>query len=302
MKPHEKEVLQRVENLITDFQAHVRNAESEKNKKEEDTLVYGLRMIVALANMIINHEPIFTIEPWHSVSNDPPLAAPGEMLLRARDYKGVALEPYPAIMAFYKTDYTPRIDTVLFLAALNQFAESDEKQASINISARSLRDADFVKATAGRIEELELPSDRQVIIEIHESAPHLAMSRQVLEIYQALDVRFAIDDVGLNLNDVMRLAEFEGLAQFVKIDRHAVCAPPGAPNTLDKVMPFVRTLMPGVTAVAEGVRDAKHALEIRRQFPDIHYVQGMHLSPNRRIFAKSLADVQAQEAGGAKQA
>lgn len=289
MKPHEREVLQRVENLITDFQAHVRAAE---NHKDEDLLVYGLRMIVSLANMIINQEPLFTIEPWHSVSADPPLAAPGEMLLRARDYKGVALEPYPAIMAFYKTDYTSRIDTVLFLAALNQFSESDEKQVSINISARSLRDADFVKATAARIENLELPSDRQVIIEIHESAPHLAMSRQVLEIYQALDVRFAIDDVGLNLNDVMRLAEFEGLAQFIKIDRHAVCAPPGAANALDKVMPFIRTLMPGVTAVAEGVRDARHALEIRAQYPDIHYVQGMHLPPNRRIFAAAFAEVQ----------
>lgn len=282
---HDKELLRRIEELITGFQRHVQDAQG---SAQEADLVYALRVLAALANMILQQEDVFGIEPWHVISDDAPLSCPGEMLLRVRDYKGAFMAPYPAIMAFYNNGYTAQIDGILFLAALDQFERSNEKQVSINISARSLRDPDFVKSTLERLESLDLSGGRKIIIEIHESTPHLSMSRQVLELYRVLDVDFAIDDVGLNMNDVMRLAEFEGVAGFVKIDRHCVCAGPGDANALDHVMSFVRTLMPDAVAVAEGVKDTVHAHRISRLHKDILYVQGLYLPAERTRFQKNF--------------
>ena len=251
--------------------------------------------------MVLRQDDVFCIEPWHIVSPHAPLSMPGEMLLRVKDFKGQAMAPYPAIMAFYENGYTAQIDGILFLAALGQYERMYkaglEKQVSINISARSLRDSDFVKCTLERLESLDLASDQKIIIEIHESSPHLSMSRQVLELYKLLGVGFAIDDVGLNMNDVLRLADFEGLAEFVKIDRHSVCAAPEDSNSLQQVMSFLRTLMPDAVAVAEGVKDEKHAAEVFEDFPDILYVQGLYLTGDREKFKLNYYNAQAARAG-----
>ena len=290
--PYDKELLKRIEDLIRSFQRHVADAQGAEN---EDELVYALRVLVSLANMVLQKRDVFVIEPWHIISQYAPLSCPGEMLLRVRDHKGEAMAPYPAIMAFYNNGYTAQIDGILFLAALGQFANSDEKQVSINISARSLRDSDFVKCTLGRIESLDLASDQKIIIEIHESTPHLTMSRQVLELYKTLGVGFAIDDIGLNMNDVLRLADFEGLAEFVKIDRHAVNAEADAANALSQVMSFVRTLMPEAVAVAEGVSSETQAHQISKAYPDIQYVQGLYLPSERATFKENFRMVGAFE-------
>ncbi len=293
---YDTDLLRRIENLIRSFQKHVSDAEG---KQSEEQMVYALRTLVALANMVLKQQDVFGIEPWHIISPYAPLSMPGEMLLRVKDFKGEPMPPYPAIMAFYDNGFTAQIDAILFLAALEQFdrmrKEGTEKQLSINISARSLRDSDFVKATLARLESLQLNSDEKIIIEIHESSPHLSMSRQVLELYKALDVGFAIDDVGLNMNDVLRLAEFEGLAEFVKIDRHSVCAQDGQANALAQVMSFVRTLMPDVVAVAEGVKSEAHAFEIAQDYPDIQYVQGLYLTSDRETFKNNYYSVDASE-------
>ena len=290
-KEHDKALLKRIENLIQAFQKHVKDSEGQPH---EEQVVYGLRALVSLANMIIQQQDVFGIEPWHIISPDAPLSMPGEMLLRVKDYKGELMPPYPAIMAFYEHGYTAEIDGILFLAALGQFEHSDEKQVSINISARSLRDSDFVKSTLERIESLDLEADEKIIIEIHESTPHLAMSRQVLALYRALDVGFAIDDVGLNMNDVLRLAEFDDLAEYVKIDRHSVLSTEGE-NSLEKVISFVRTLMPDVVMVAEGVKDAEHAYALKRDYPDIQYAQGLYLPKEREPFRVAFYNVCAEE-------
>jgi EAL domain-containing protein (putative c-di-GMP-specific phosphodiesterase class I) len=281
MREHDTELLRRIENLIRAFQSLVRES---VGSGYEESVVYGLRALVSLANMVLRGDEVFCIEPWHVIGDTAPLSQPGEMLLRIKDFKGQPMPPYPAVMAFYNHGFTAEIDGILFLAALWQFQRSDEKQVSINISARSLRDNDFVKCTLERLEALDLASDEKVIIEIHESTPHLEMSRQVLELYSRLGVEFAIDDVGLNMGDIMRLSEFEGLATYVKIDRHTVCAQPEASNSLVQVMNFVRALMPDVTLVAEGVQDGAHACALAMAYPDIAYVQGLYLPNDRRAF------------------
>lgn len=289
---HDIELLRRIETLIQSYSRHIKEVQ---DRKTEEELTYGLRVLASLANMIMRREEVFGIEPWHMISSEAPLSAPGEMLLRVKDYKGEPMPPYPAIMAFYNHGYTAQIDGVLFLAALGQFQSTDEQQVSINISARSLRDSDFVKITLERIESLDLAEDEKIIIEIHESTPHLAMSRQVLELYKALGVSFAIDDVGLNMNDVMRLSEFDGLADYVKIDRHCVCAPEGDGNAMEVVMPFVRTLMPDAVMVAEGVQDAAHAMQLKQDYPDVHYVQGLYLPGERSDFKLDFYNAHAAE-------
>lgn len=286
MNHYDKELLGRIENLIKSFQGHIKDSEGTES---EAGLVYGLRGLVNLANMILKKQDVFGIEPWHVLSARAPLSAPGEMLLRLKDHKGAPMPPYPMIMAFYNNGYTAQIDGILFLAAIGQFLREShkprgERQVSINISARSLRDPDFVRVTIERLESLNLTPDQKIIIEIHESSPHLTMSRQVLELYKMLGVGFAIDDVGLNMSDVLRLSEFDELAEYIKIDRHAVCAHEGASNSLPEVMKFLRALMPTTVMIAEGVQSADHALEIAQAYPEIQYAQGLYLPSERDKF------------------
>lgn len=286
MNEHDKELLRRIEDLIKSFQTLVKDAE---NTPEEEAMVYGLRGLVCLANMVLKQQDVFGIEPWHVLTGSASLSRPGEMLLRLKDHKGEPMAPYPMVMAFYNNGFTAQIDAVLFLAALGQFQrywkdQNATRQVSINISARSLRDPDFVKCTLERLESIALAADQKIILEIHESSPHLTMSRQVLELYKYVGVGFAIDDVGLNMGDILRLAEFDDLADYVKIDRHTVCAPEEATNSLSEVMRFLADLMPDADLVAEGVQNAEHALQIYQAFPNIHYVQGLYLPSDREKF------------------
>tara|TARA_X000001036_G_scaffold94547_1_gene87210 strand:- start:434 stop:1342 length:909 start_codon:yes stop_codon:yes gene_type:complete len=284
-----KELLLQTENLVRSYQQYVNQAQG---LAHEDAVVYGFRALIALANMVIEEREVFAIEPWHLMSLDAPLSCPGEMLLRVRDYRGDVIPPYPAVMAFYNHGFTAQLDNILFLAALDQFMRSDERQVSINVSARSLRDRGFVTSTLECLSTLELGSDEKIIIEIHESTPHVGMNQDVLKLYHNLGVSFALDDVGLNINDIMRIGEFDGIADYIKIDRHAVCAENGASNSLENVVSFVESLMPKVTIVAEGVQDAHHAIRLRKRFPEIAYVQGLYLPSERSVFKRQLIRAQ----------
>ena len=281
---HDKELLTYIENLLTVYRRFVKDGEG---TPEEESLVYGLRGLVNLANMILRDKIAFAMEPWHAIGEKPKLSEAGEMLLRLKDYKDDPMPPYPFIMAFYSHGFVSQLDTILVLAALRRI-EKDERfrQVSINISAKSLRDGDFVKIVLERLEEMELlyHPEQKVIFEIHESSVELAMSRKVLELFRSVGVGFAIDDVGMSMDDVMRLSEFEGIADYIKIDRHCVLGKPEDPNNLANVMNFIRTMLPETVVIAEGVQSAEHAQEIMRAHPDIEYVQGLYLPESRRVF------------------
>ncbi len=275
--------LQRIEALILKVQAFYDAAETPEQKKEAD---YTLKCMSSLAMAVIDKKPIFGVEPWHVINEDVPLGCPGEFLLRLKDSGGEALPPYPAIITFYQNGMTADIDTILFLCALSQFENSDEGQISINVSARSLRDADFIRAVLGRIEEMDFAPDKKIIVEVHETTPELKMSKDVLALFRKCGVMFAIDDVGLGMGDVMRLAEFEDIADFIKLDRHSVCAKPEDANSLDHVISFITSMLPEATLVAEGVKSADHAAQLHEQHPQIKYVQGLYLPESRDEFAR----------------
>lgn len=275
MKMKDARLLQSIEDLIVKMQA-LEEQTTDPDKREG--VEYTLRALVALTDAVLQENPVFGIEPWHPITDDVPLSQPGEMLLRLKDRKGAPIAPYPAIMTFYQNGLTAEIDTVLFLCALNQFQQSDEKQVSINVSAMSLRDADFIKIIHERLEGMSLAEDEKIIMEIHESAT-LKMSQKALRLFRDVGLGFAIDDVGLNMNDVLRISEFENIADFIKIDRQSVIAKPESKNSLDNVVSFISSMLPETVLVAEGVRDAEHAAQLHEFHPDIKYVQGLYLLP-----------------------
>lgn len=243
-----------------------------------------LEALAALGEAVVRRLDIFGIEPWHALTPDVPLDAPGEMLLRLKDAKDRLIPPYPVIMTFYQNGLAAEIDTVLFLAALSQFERGAERQVSINIAALALQNGDFVRTVLERIEAMKLAPERKIIIEIHESAPHLGLNKKVLGHFRKAGVLFAIDDVGLSLADVMRLAEFDGIADFVKLDRQSVRSHPDNVNSLDHVVSLIQSLLPGAVMVAEGVKSAEHARAVHNFHPGICYVQGLYL-PDRATFA-----------------
>jgi EAL domain-containing protein (putative c-di-GMP-specific phosphodiesterase class I) len=60
-------------------------------------------------------------------------------------------------------------------------------------------------------------------------------------------------------------------------------------------MAFINATLPAATIVAEGVKTAEHAAELRRHHPTIQYVQGLYL-PDRATFAGQWAEIKAKSA------
>ncbi|MBK6896081.1 MAG: EAL domain-containing protein [Alphaproteobacteria bacterium] len=271
---------------IEDLAIRIRNvharAETETEEKQAQVMHTALR---SLCKAVDNHKPIFGTEPWHPVNPEKNLGTPAEFLLRLPDENGDPLPAYNVIMAYYDNGLTEPIDTLLVLCALRQFRQSAERQVSINISARSLLSADFIKTVLSHLEKLRLDNliREGVIIEIHESAPTLVMSKHVLSLFHRFGARFAIDDVELSLGDAFRFSEFDEIASFIKIDRKLVCAPPESPNSLPAALSFVRSVLPDAKIVAEGVQSVEHARELHEFYPEIDYMQGLHL-PDRVNF------------------
>ncbi len=255
------------------------------NAAQKNAAFDAASCLAALLHAAEGGTPVFGIEPWHQVQDKVPMAAPGEMLLRLRDKTGTPLPPYPAIMAFYEYGMAAEIDTLLVLCALDQFTKMEDGQVSINVSGRSLRDAGFLKAVLPRVEAMALPTARKIIFEIHETALDQPMSPRVLELCRGLGIGIAIDDLGLSMNDIIRLAEFERCADFVKLDRKFLMVGGGSEYSLEHVMALINATLPFAAIIAEGVQDADHAYQLRKRHPLIQYVQGLHL-PGRTTFAK----------------
>lgn len=290
MKRFDKELLTRVESLLISYRQFIKDQDPEGR---DEKLVYGLRCLVNMAQMVMRGEGIFGVEPWHVIADGAKYQQVGELLLRLRDYKGDAIAPYPFIMAFYDNGFTAQLDCILVSYALRRFVKDPAaRQVAINISARSLRDPDFVKVILGRLEELNLgvQKEAKIIFEIHESGKHLSMSRQVLDLFRQVGCAFAIDDVGMSMNDIMRLGEFEGIADYIKLDRHCVCADPSAPNSLRQAVSFILDMLPEAIMVAEGVKSAEHARQIQTEFPSIAYVQGLYLPSERHVFKDAFQE------------
>ncbi len=276
------DVLARVEKLHKKVDALAKKAMMIEQKERA---VYAARYLQTLAEALVMEQPIFIVEDWHPLQSGLQLDYAGEMLLRVKEKNGTPLPPYPAIMTFYHNGFTEEMDTILCMSALNQFKDIPEKQVSINVSGRSLLNNDFVKAILAKIEALNLTRFQQIVLEIHESNAVVTIPPKIISMFRKLNVGFAMDDVGLSMNDVFRLSAFENVADYIKLDRQCVSAHPEDPRALPHILALAKSLLPKAQFVAEGVQSADHAREILANHPNIKYVQGMHL-PDRETFAK----------------
>jgi EAL domain-containing protein (putative c-di-GMP-specific phosphodiesterase class I) len=282
-------LLRRLESLIVQTQ-DLKNSPVSCNHRND--IDYALRCVGRLADAILSGQRVFGAEAWHridgEISSEPQFQTPAEMLLRLKSPSGDALPPYPAIMALYNHNLAPLLDTVLCLAALREFRATGHKQVSINISSQSLRDPDFIRTVLTQLERAKIMAPEKIIFEIHEGTANLTMNQIVLNMFRKSGVGFAVDDVGLSMQDVFRLSEFQGIADYIKIDRNSVCS--GAQNrqTLNQVLSLVSSTLPDAKIIAEGVKDVAHAIDLQRQFPNIHFVQGLYL-PRRQEFKMQWA-------------
>ncbi len=275
-------LLQRIQALIHKAQDF---SDTAQKSQAQTQATHTIKCMTALGDAILRGKAIFGVEPWHVIDAHAPLSAPGEYLLRLQNGTGTPLSPYPAIMSFYENGMTADIDVVLFLCALKQFLASDESQISVNISARSLCDADFIRTALERLEQANLAAaHKTIIIEVHETTQDIKMSKDVLKMFRRAGVMFALDDAGLSMGDVMRMAEFEDMADFIKLDRHSVCARPDRPDALDHLISLVSSLFPHASIVAEGAKSTSHARALKASHPQLHYVQGLYLPTNRSVF------------------
>lgn len=287
MSPAQKadyDLLARLERLVLQAGSLHKKA---RDQIEYTNAAHALMLAVRLGEAALDHVPIFGLEPWHSLDPQQEGSTPGEFLLRLKDARGETIPPYPGVMSFYTNGLTAQLDTVLVLCALRQFRQMQEKQISINISGISLRDHTFIKTVLRAMEKIKLAADEKIIFEIHESTADSMLNPKLLRLFRNCGAGFAIDDVGLSMNDVFRLSAFENIADYIKIDRTSVCAHPEDPQSLDQVMSFVRSLLPGALIVAEGVKTPQHALEIKQRHADIAFAQGLYL-PEREVFKQKF--------------
>jgi len=293
--PRDTLLLKSLENLIVSTQDL---KYSPAGIDQQPGIDYTLRCLGRLADMVLGGRPVFDAETWHVVADEANLDAPAELLLRIKNRNGEVLSPYLAVMTLYENGMAPMLDKVLFLAAFREFRAKGHKQLSINVSTESLRDPDFVRTILPRIDEMKLCGDEKIIIEIHESSNHLSINPLILKMFRKSGVLFAIDDVGLSIQDVFRLSEFEGIADYVKIDRHCVSADDNSSVSLKKVLSFVRSTLPEAQIVAEGVRDIAHVCEVQEHHPEIQYVQGVYL-PRRHEFKAQMERIRKRRIAGA---
>ena len=277
------DLMRRIEALALNFQRRMQEAPDAQSRDHFQATLKTLRL---LAETLAQNKPVFGIEPWHPLQDDVPLAQPGEMLLRLQTASGKYLPSYPFIMSFYDLRMSADIDTILMLAALRQFESGEEKQVSINVSAQSFYNRDFIKTILSHIEKMRFAPAHKIILEIHESTPSLVNNLKAINLFRKFGIAFAIDDVGLHMNDVLRLSGFADIADYIKIERESVVATADKPHALAHVMEMVTTFLPRAVVVAEGVRSPQHARTIQQHHPRIAYVQGMKL-PGRGEFKEA---------------
>lgn len=283
------EILRRIEFLQTFFESsdlsrshfnpHI--SEHETTPSHQDGFD-GKLYLEALFDMVEKDQIMFGRETWHALEDSS--HSPAEMLLRLHTENKEPLPPYPFIMRCYEANLTAELDLILFLKGLREFRtvwrDKGETQASINISARSLKNPDFVGIALNALEE----DGSNIVFEIHETSDTIA-NHKTFRDFRKKGVRFALDDVILNVSDMMRLSHFDGLTSFMKLD-HKLLNDQNYKPLLGPTLSFISSSVKNSRVVAEGVRTVEDAQILYQEYPDIKFVQGRHL-PEGKVFSKS---------------
>lgn len=279
----QEDVKSRIQKLHKRLENAHKRIESLDQKRASTHVINYLEI---LGSYIEQDKNIFGQEEWHPLFKEKTDFLPSEYLLRLQSEEGENIAPYTPISTLYESGYSAEIDAIIFLTAIHVFQQSSDKQISINISARSLQSKDFSSIILQQAQAIGINtrSPQSIILEVHESHAKL-LEAQKIKCFREAGIKFAIDDVGLSISDVFKLADFDGIADIIKIDRKAVLAKSESTHSLDHVMSFVRSLLSNTQIVVEGVKTVEHAMQIHKVFPDVEYAQGMGL-PFREMFAK----------------
>jgi len=253
----------------------------------DESLHYALSCTSFMYEMVEKDHSIFAAEPWHRLTDLDSDFRASELLLRLTNSKGEALPPYDFVMACYQNNLTALLDMIIILCGLREFTtvfrHREDRQVSLNVSARFLepRNRNNIQDLLKIIETLDLDGD--FIFELHESAFHTDIAPSIMELFYRQGVRFAIDDVTLNVGDIIRMAGFREFIDFIKLDRTFVESHDEDPERFSDMVDFVCNHAPKSQIVAEAVKSAEHAYRLRQAHEGILYVQGRDL-PERDAF------------------
>ena len=174
---------------------------------------------------------------------------------------------------------------------------------SINLSAQSLGDLEFLKLIMRELEQKQIPP-RAICFEITETAAisNLGHANRFIATLRSLGCRFALDDFGTGFSSFAYLKSLP--VDFLKIDGLFVTDAIGDRVDLAVIRSMVEIgKLTGKRTIAEGVETASVLKMLERVGVD--YAQGFHLGPPRPLESFTLlqdlraAERSAEPGGGA---
>jgi len=206
------------------------------------------------------YQPIFQIAPRTLVAV--------EALARWAHPQLGPIPPLGFISIAEKSDLVTDVDLHVLGTALRQAADWDVEfgidpalKIAINVSSRSLAQADFVERAAGLIDHFGIPGER-IILEITETSM-MSTGESLLHqlaALKALGVQLALDDFGTGYSSLARLRDLP--IDILKIDQSFTNLLP-TPHAIE-LMTFVISMAQrsGMTTVAEGIESAEQLVAL----------------------------------------
>lgn len=260
---------------------HVFNPNAADAGLDKLPLESELRRAVENDELVVYYQPIISVQSGQITAV--------EALVRWQHPKHGLLPPIQFIPLAEETDLIEKVERAVGRVATRQLRDWNERLApelrlSMNMSARSFQDAEYLENIKRAIQEGTDPS--RLTLEITESMvmEDADSSLLVLQGLKALGVQLAVDDFGTGYSSLSYLARFP--VDLVKIDRAFVAGlgmDPGDTAIVRSVVSLGHAL--GLKVVAEGVETAEQLEQLREMGCDL--VQGYY-------FARPLAAADAE--------
>ena len=225
-----------------------------------------------------------------------PLRADGrayfEALVRLRDPDGKIITPGQFLSAAENFGNMQQIDQFALYESVNLMAAHPQLALSINLSARTLNNAQLPIIVERLLSASNIAPDR-VLFEITETAmiQNLTQARQLITAIKQLGCRFALDDFGVGASSMLYLRDLP--VDVLKIDGSFIRSVDADPinRALVKSINEIAHIL-GKQTVAEYVVSAA-VLQVVKGL-GVDYVQGWHVcepAPPEHFFKMGLENV-----------
>jgi diguanylate cyclase (GGDEF)-like protein/PAS domain S-box-containing protein len=226
----------------------------------------------------VNHDGFELLaQPVVSLTDNRP--AQYELLLRMRDRQGNVIQPGSFLYIAERLGLSGDIDRWVTQRAINTLAEQRaagrDLQLEINLSGRTIGDAELLELIARQLHETAVPPSR-LIFEVSETAAVAHVSRAAVFITHLAELgcKFAIDDFGAGLGSFYYLKHLP--FDYLKIDGEFIahCARNETDRTLiSAVVQIARDM--GKHTIAEWAPDGE-TVKILAEL-GVDYGQGFYL-------------------------